>query len=68
MKVFTEVCSNVPIKNIPALVQIMDWRRPGDKALSESMMVSYLRIYASLGLNEFRTRKEFNLYHFNVND
>ena len=29
-----------PIKNIPALVQIMAWRRPGDKPLSESMMVS----------------------------
>ena len=25
--------------NIPALVQIMAWRRPGDKPLSESMMV-----------------------------
>ena len=29
-----------PINNIPALVQIMDWRRPGDKPLSEPMMVS----------------------------
>ena len=29
-----------PIDNIPALVQIMAWRRPGDKPLSESMMVS----------------------------
>ena len=28
------------IKNIPALVQIMAWRRPGDKPLSEPMMVS----------------------------
>ena len=27
------------INNIPALVQIMDWRRPGDKPLSESMLV-----------------------------
>ena len=31
-----------PINNIPALVQIMAWRRPGDKALSEPMMVSLL--------------------------
>ena len=30
---------NVPINNIPALVQIMAWRRPGDKPLSEPMMV-----------------------------
>ena len=28
-----------PIDNIPALVQIMAWRRPGDKPLSEPMIV-----------------------------
>ena len=28
------------INNIPALVQIMAWRRPGDKTLSEPMMVN----------------------------
>ena len=38
------------INNIHALVQVMAWRRPGDKPLSESMMVK--RIYASLGSNE----------------
>ena len=31
-----------PINNIPALFQIMTWRRPGDKPLSEAMMVSLL--------------------------
>ena len=31
-----------PINNIPALVQIMAWRRPGDRPLSEPMMVSLL--------------------------
>ena len=31
-----------PINNIPALVQIMAWRRPGDKPLSETMMVRLL--------------------------
>ena len=31
-----------PIDNIPALFQIMAWRRPGDKPLSEAMMVSVL--------------------------
>ena len=30
----------VQINNIPAFVQIMAWRRPGDKPLSEPMMVS----------------------------
>ena len=31
-----------PINNIPALVQIMAWRRPGDKPLSETVMVRLL--------------------------
>ena len=31
-----------PISNIPALVQIMAWRRPGGKPLSEAMMVTLL--------------------------
>ena len=31
-----------PINNIPALVQIMAWRRSGDKPLSEPIMVSLL--------------------------
>ena len=31
-----------PINNIPSLVQIMAWRRSGDKPLSETMMVSLL--------------------------
>ena len=29
-----------PINNIPSLVQIMAWRRQGDKSLSETMVVS----------------------------
>ena len=31
-----------PINNIAALVQIMAWRRPGDKPLSAPMMVNLL--------------------------
>ena len=31
-----------PINNIPALVQMMAWGQPGDKPLSEAMMVSLL--------------------------
>ena len=31
-----------PINNLPALVQIMAWRRSGDKPLSEPMMVNLL--------------------------
>ena len=40
-----------PINNIPALVQIMAWRRPGDKPLSEPMMVrllTYMRHLTSM--------------------
>ena len=29
-----------PINNIPALVQIMAWHQPGDKSLSEPMLIS----------------------------
>ena len=43
-----------PINNIPALVQIMVWRRPGNKPSSEPVIVVYWRIYASLCLNEVR--------------
>ena len=43
---------HVQIDKIPVLVQIMAWRRPGDKPLSEPVMVNFWRIYASLGLNE----------------
>ena len=42
-----------PINNIPVLVQIMAWRRPGDKSLSKPMMVYLLpHIHASLGVKE----------------
>ena len=34
-----EFVPQVPIHNKPKLVQIMAWRRPGDKPLSEPMMV-----------------------------
>ena len=33
-----KIVPNGPIKNIPALVQIMPWRRSGGKPLPESMM------------------------------
>ena len=33
-----------PINKIPTLVQIMAWRRPGDKPLSEPMMVSLMTL------------------------
>ena len=41
-----------PIYNIPALVQIMVWRRPGDNRHLNQWRSVYWRIYASSGLNE----------------
>ena len=40
LKISLEFVPKVRINNIPALVQIMAWRRPGDKPLSEPMVVS----------------------------
>ena len=41
-----------PINNIEALVQIMTWRRPGDKPLNEPIVVwvgdAYMRHSASM--------------------
>ena len=39
IKISLKSVSKVPINNIPALVQIMAWRWPGDKPLSEPRMV-----------------------------
>ena len=42
LKISLKFVPDVRINKIPALVQIMAWRRPGDKPLSEPMMVSLL--------------------------
>ena len=42
VKIFPKFLPKGPLNNIPALVQIIDWHRPGDKPLSEPMMVSLL--------------------------
>ena len=42
IKVSLKFVPNGQINNIPSLVQIMAWRRSGDKPLSEPMMVSLL--------------------------
>ena len=50
-----------PISNIPALVQIMAWRRPGDKLLSEPMIVS-------LSTHKYVTRPQWvNLFSCWIN-
>ena len=42
IKISQKFVPKVQINNIPALVQIMAWHRPGDKPLSEPMMVILL--------------------------
>ena len=42
LKISLKFVPKVRINNIPSLVHIMAWRRPGDKPLSEPMMVSLL--------------------------
>ena len=42
IKIPLKIVPEGPINNIPALVQIMAWRRPGDKPLFEPMMVGLL--------------------------
>ena len=42
LKISLKFVPKGPINNIPALVQIMAWRRSGAKPLSEPMMVSLL--------------------------
>ena len=47
IKISLRIIPKGPINNIPALIQIMDWRRSGDKPLSEPIITSL-----PLGLNE----------------
>ena len=42
LKTWVTFVPKVRLNNIPSLVQIMAWRRPGDKPLSEPMVVSLL--------------------------
>ena len=42
IKISLKLVPKVQINNIPALIQIMAWCQPGDKPLSEPMMVSLL--------------------------
>ena len=42
IKISLKFVPSGPINTIPALVEIMAWRRPGDKPLSQPMMVNLL--------------------------
>ena len=52
IKISLKFVPKAPISNIPSLVQIMAWRRPGDNHYLNQWWLVYRRIYASLSLNE----------------
>ena len=43
------------IDNKPALVQVIAWRRTGDKPLPEPMLTQFTDIYVALGGDELLT-------------
>ena len=58
-----------PINNIQALVQIMAWRRPGDKQLSEPVMVTlptHICVTLPEWVNKKRKDKKYDVHLLNV--
>ena len=53
-----------PINNIPALVQIMAWRRSGMSHYLNQWWLVYRRIYASLGLSELMLSRGMRSQHW----
>ena len=61
----------VRIKDIPALVQIMAWRQPGDKPLSEPIMVillTHICIPRPQWLNTIHAANKQQLYKLHATD
>ena len=53
--------AKVPINNIPALMKVMAWRRPGDKPISETIMVRIMT-YICVTWPQWVTGKNYNQY------
>ena len=53
IKISLKIIPMFPIDNKPALFKKMGWRRPGDKSLSEPMMVQFTDEYMRRCLNEW---------------
>ena len=73
MKISLKFVPNGTINNIPALVRIMAWRRPGDKPLSEPMMVRLpTHICATrpqwVNIRNFTWKSYHNIYPQHYND
>ena len=61
-----------PINNIPALLQIMAWRRPGDKPLSEPMIIillTHICVTRPQWVNKHigAWKRRFCRHHFQIN-
>ena len=54
------------INNIPALVQVMAWCRPGTSHYLNQWELVYRRIYASLGRNQLTMENCVRNHHFDV--
>ena len=75
IKISLKFVPNGQINNIPSLVQIMAWRQPGDKPLSEAMLISLLThicvtrpqwvksIYSNIKFQEPLNRKRRGILH-----
>ena len=65
IKISLKFVSRGPINNIAALVRIMAWRRPGDKPLSEPMMIillTHICVTRPQWVNCIYKMKRANLY------
>ena len=63
MKISMKFYPKSPINNIPALVWIMAWRRPGDNSLSEPMKVSSLTHICVTRPQGVKTHHDYWKYH-----
>ena len=66
---FTEICSKCSVNNFPSLVQITAWRRPGDKPLSEPVMVNFLThicVTRPQWVKVLKLKQEDECYHENA--
>ena len=45
IQIWLKLVSRSPIENKPALVQVMAWRRKGEKLLPEAMMTQFIDAY-----------------------
>ena len=78
IKISLKFVPTIPINNIPTLVKIMAWRRPGNKPLSEPMMVrlpTHICISRPQWVNSlldenmwflFLTQWPFHMFHWNL--